>query len=206
MLPCKILSIAACLALLTAGGLVAQSGATPQGKPSAPAQTAYVGPHISGTVVFWNGNRMDLKTRDGKTQEVAVNDRTERQVEIKKGAEVTVDYRRKVGKFVIARRVRPFEENQTAAQSPAQATKSLTGEVVSSNQAELLLRTGSGDVTFFLAPSTEYLVRPLGQGRRVTVEYKETAGGSKMAVRVSAASTASPGKPPGGGGPRQPGR
>lgn len=200
MIPCKALSIAACLALLTAGGLAAQSPATGE-QPPARTRT-FPGPHISGTVVFWNGDRMDVKTADGRTQQVAVNDRTKRQVEIKKGAEVTVDYYRKIGKFIIARRVRLLEKDQTA-QSQSPATKSMTGEIVSANQAELLLRTGSGNVAFFLAPSTEYLVRPLGQGRRVTVEYKEVPGGSKMAVRVSAAGAGNPGEPSGSGAPRQ---
>lgn len=182
----KTLFVAAGLAmLLSTAGLAAQSGAAPEKQPPAqPIQKAFVGPHITGTVISWNGDRMDLKTREGKEQQVAINERTERLTEIRKGAEVTVDYRRKIGKFVIAKRVRPAETGQ--AQAQAQETKSLTGEVVSSNQAELLLRTGSGDVAFFLSPSTRYLVRPLGQGLRVTVEYREVTGGSKMAVSVSA--------------------
>ena len=68
----------------------------------------------------------------------------------------------------------------------------MTGEVVTANQAELLLRTGSGEVAFFLSPSTQYLVRPLGQGRQVTVQYREVTGGSKMAVSVSAAGASEP--------------
>lgn len=192
MLKPKILTFVVGLALLAIPGMAAQ-GATD--KPTmVQKRPVYSGHHITGTVVYWNGDRMDLKTPDGKQQQVAVNNRTERLVEIQKGAEVTVDYRRKIGKFIIAQRVRPLDEGGPQA-APAPETKSMTGEVVSANQAELLLRTGSEDVTFFLSPSTRYLVRPLGQGSRVTVQYREVSGGTKMALSVSAAGEPAPGSP-----------
>jgi len=126
---------------------------------------------------------MDVKTPDGKTQQVAVNARTVRQVEIKKGAEVTVDYYRKIGKYIIARRVLPLEKNQPAA---AQAAQSLTGKIVSATSAALVLRTGAGDVDLFLSPSTQVEVKSLAPGKAVTVEYQTVANGYKLAQRVLA--------------------
>lgn len=160
---------------------------------SAPAsQTVPALPHVTGTVLRWNGYRIDLKTADGKTQEVAVNKDTERLVEIQPGAEVTVEYRRKIGDFVIAERVRPVAEAGTAAQSgtdtaPGTSPSTVTGTVVSWTDAALLLRTDSGDVTLFLSPRTEYLVKSLDPGLSVTVEYQETSKDSWLATRVRAA-------------------
>ena len=168
-------------ALLAAAVLLATPAlAQSPGQAQQPVKP-FPGPHISGTVVFWNGDRMDVKTPDGKTQQVAVNARTERQVEIKKGAEVTVDYYRKIGKFIIARRVVPLEKGQPAA---AQAAKSLTGQIVSSTSAALVLRTGAGDVSLFLSPSTKIEVKFLAPGNTVTVEYQTVSNGSKLAQRV----------------------
>ena len=83
---------------------------------SEPAPAPVAVPHVTGTVLTWNGYRLDLKTADGETQQVAVNKDTERLVEIKPGTEVTIDYRRKIGDFVIAERVRPIQEPGTEAQ------------------------------------------------------------------------------------------
>lgn len=77
---------------------------------SEPAPAPPTLPHVTGTVLVWNGYRIDLKTSEGKTLQVAVNKDTEQLVEIERGAEVRVEYRRKVGDFVIAERVRPAEE------------------------------------------------------------------------------------------------
>lgn len=163
-----------------------------QAKPTAPARRAV--PQVTGTVTRWTGNRIDLKTPDGNLQKVAVNRATERLVEIKEGAEVTVEYRRKVSGFVIATKVLPAEADAPAAQpgtsrAPGQKASALTGSVVSWNNAALLLRTDAGDVDFFLAPSTEYLVKSLDPGLLVTVEYKEGTNRAKMATRVLAAKT-----------------
>jgi hypothetical protein len=187
----KALALAAVL-LAMAGGLAAQSGAGPEEKPPAqkPVQTRAV-PHVTGTVVHWNGDRIDLKTRDGKTQKVAVNADTKRLVEIKEGTEVTVDYRRKIGGFVIAERVRPVEEAAAAqaatGTAPGQAPNTVTGSVVSWNDAALLLRTDAGDTTLFLSPETQYLVKSLDPGTLVTVEYRQSPDGARLATRVLAA-------------------
>lgn len=160
---------------------------TPEARP-APAPRAL--PHVTGTVLRWNGYRIDLKTPEGKTQEVAVNKDTEQLVEIKPGAEVTIEYRRKIGDFVIAERVRPVQAADTAAQSdtaPAASPVTVTGTVVSRTDAALVLRTDAGDVTLFLSPRTEYLVKSLEPGLMVAAEYQETSSGAKLATRVQAA-------------------
>lgn len=166
-----------------------QEQSTPETRP-APATRAL--PHVTGTVLRWNGYRIDLKTPEGKTQEVAVNKDTEQLVEIKPGAEVTVEYRRKIGDFVIAERVRSVEEADTAAQSgtdtaPAASPGTVTGTVVSRTDAALVLRTDEGDVTLFLSPRTEYLVKSLEPGLIVTAEYQATSNDAKLATRVQAA-------------------
>jgi hypothetical protein len=166
-----------------------QEQSAPETRP-APATCAL--PHVTGTVVRWNGYRIDLKTPEGKTQEVAVNEDTERLVEIKPGAEVTVEYRRKIGDFVIAERVRPVEEASTAAESatstaPAASPSTVTGTILSWTEAALVLRTDAGDVTLFLSPRTESLVKSAEPGLPLTVEYQETSTGAKLATRVQAA-------------------
>lgn len=159
---------------------------SPAGKESA-APARHAGPHVTGTVIDWNGHRIDLKTRDGKMQKVAVNPETERLVEIKKGAEVTVDYSRKISAFVIAERVRPAEE-ATAAQSgtAGREPQTVTGSVVSWNNAAMVVRTEAGEVTLFLSPETEYLVKSLDPGTPVVVEFQEGAGSTRLATRVRA--------------------
>lgn len=199
-------------ALLSAGSLAAQNAGEaekrapaqqqeqPQAQEKSPAESRsaapapYAGPRITGTVVRWTGNRIDLKTREGKVQKVAVNPETERLVKIEEGAEVTVDYRRKISSFVIAERVRPAEKATAAAQTgaataPGQTPTTLTGSVVSWNNTALVLRTGTDDeeVTLFLSPETEYLVESLTPGLRVTVEFQEGAGSARLAKRVRAA-------------------
>lgn len=182
-------------ALLAAAALLAIPALAQSPGQAQPPVKAFAGPHISGTVVFWNGDRMDVKTPDGKEQQVAVNDRTERQLEIKKGAEVTVDYYRKIGKFIIARRVRPLEKDQPATQ----AAQSLTGKIVSSTNSALILRTGTGDVSLFLSPSTKIEVKSLAPGNAVTVEYQTVANGSKLAQRVLPAGAGGTTPPAAGG-------
>lgn len=166
-----------------------QEQSTPEARP-APAPRAL--PHVTGTVLRWNGYRIDLKTPEGKMQEVAVNEDTEQLVEIKPGAEVTVEYRRKIGDFVIAERVRPVQTADMAAQSGtdtarAASPSTVTGTVVSRTDAALVLRTDAGDVTLFLSPRTEYLVKSLEPGLMVTAEYQATSNNAKLATRVQAA-------------------
>lgn len=170
-----------------AGEPPAQS--SPESRPS-PAPRAV--PQVTGTVLKWNGYRIDLKTSDGKTQQVAINEGTERLVEIKPGAEVTIEYRRKIGDFVIAERVRSVEEAGTAAQAgtntaPSAGPSTVTGTVASWTQAALVLQTEEGDVTLFLSPRTESLVKSFEPGLPLTVEYQETSNGTKLATRVQAA-------------------
>lgn len=92
-----------------------------QASPETAAPAARAVPQISGTVLVWNGYRIDLKTPEGKTQQVAVNKETERLVEIKQGVVVTVEYHRKVGGFVIAERVLPMEEKPASPEQAEQA-------------------------------------------------------------------------------------
>jgi hypothetical protein len=192
----KILSLAASFAaaaLLAAGGLAAQGGEPEQPPSERKRQQVRALPQVTGTVVLWNGDRIDLKTWEGKTQKVAVNADTERLVEIQEGAEVMVEYRRKVGSFIIAERVRPVEESAAEPAQPGTGTASVqglntvTGEVVSWNDAALALRTDAGDVTLFLSPETEYLVKSLDPGLLVTVEYREGSDRAKLATRVRSA-------------------
>ena len=199
----EILSIVSAALLATAGSLAAQgadeqaqqpatqpqtqSQGQEQSQPAAPARPT--GPQISGTVVSWNGDRIDLKTADGKTHKVAVNTETERTVEIAPGIQVTVDYHRKVRDFIIAERVRPAGtgEAATPAEGTSSAAPTLTGTVVSWNDSALILKTKEGEVTFFLAPTTEYLVKSLDPGSQVIVEYSTGTDGAKLATRVRAA-------------------
>ena len=166
-----------------------QEQSTPEAR-TAPAPRAL--PHVTGTVLRWNGYRIDLKTPEGKMQEVAVNEDTERLVEIEPGAEVMIEYRRKIGDFIIAERVRSPKEAGTAAQSgkdtaPGASPTTVTGTVVSRTNAALVLRTDAGDVTLFLSPRTEVLVKSLEPGQIVTAEYQATSNDAKLATRVQAA-------------------
>lgn len=167
-----------------------QEGQSPPEARPVPAPRAL--PHVTGTVLRWNGYRIDLKTPEGKTQEVAVNKDTERLVEIEPGAEVMIEYRRKIGDFIIAERVRSLKDADTTAQSgtdaaPAASPATVTGTVVSWTDAALILRTDAGDVTLFLSPRTEYLVKSLDPGLMVTAEYQATSNDAKLATRVQAA-------------------
>jgi uncharacterized protein YfaQ (DUF2300 family) len=112
----RILSLTVALAavalLATASGLAARSAGEPeqqttpaQHQPAASAPSAT--PRLTGTVVRWINDRIDLKTPDGKVWKVAINADTDRQAEIKEGAQVTVEYRREISGFVIADRVLP---------------------------------------------------------------------------------------------------
>jgi Ni/Co efflux regulator RcnB len=178
-----------------------QEQSTPETR-TAPAPRAL--PHVTGTVVRWNGYRIDLKTTEGKTQEVAVNEDTERLIEIEPGAEVMIEYRRKIGDFIIAERVRSPKEAGTAAKSgtntaPAASPSMVTGTVVSRTDAALVLRTNAGDVTLFLSPRTEYLVKSLEPGLMVTVEYQATSKDAKLATRIQAAEKGAGQEPKSGG-------
>lgn len=185
-----LLAIPANLAAQTATEEEGQQQEQAQAQPETdetPAPAPRAVPQVTGTIASWNGYRIDLKTPDGKTQQVAVNEDTERLVEIKPGAEVTIEYRRKIGDFVIAERVRSVEEAGTAPQpDPDTAPSTVTGTVVSWTPAALVLRTEEGDVTLFLSPRTESLVKSVEPGVPVTVEYEETSDGARLALRVQA--------------------
>lgn len=174
------LLLSAVLLLWAAGAVFAQDGGA-QNKPAGPT------PRVTGTVTRWVNDRIELKTAEGKIQKVAVNSDTKREVPIKEGVKLTVEYRRKVGDFVIALRVLAAEEAAPEAQPAEAATPSpfVTGRVITWNAASLLLRTDAGDVTFYLVPTTKYEATSLDPGLLVTVEYKEGANGSKLATRVS---------------------
>jgi hypothetical protein len=161
-----------------------------ESRPTAPVRPAV--PHVTGTVIRWTGNRIDLRTPEGKTQKVAVNEDTERLVEIEEGAEVTVEYRREISGFVIAERVLSPDAGAAAAQSgegaaPGQGPSTVTGSVISWSAAALVLRTDVGDVTLFLSPRTEYLVESLAPGLLVSVEFQEGADSARVATRVRTA-------------------
>lgn len=190
----KVLSFAAVVLLAAAGGASARSAEEekPPAKQETPAPARRLGPHVTGTIDRWTGTRIDLKLENGKIQKVAVNADTERLVDFKEGAEITVEYRRKISGFVIATRISSAADGAAAAPAPAPLT--LTGTVVSWNDAALLLRTENGDVTLGLAPTTKYLVPSLTAGLRVIVEYTE-AGNGKLAGRVLAAPEAKESEP-----------
>ena len=175
--------------LAAAATLAAQSGAGQQEQPpEQKREQARAVPQVTGTVILWNGDRIDLKTRDGKTQKVAVNADTKRLVEIQEGTEVTIEYRRKVGSFVIAERVLPVAESAAAPSgtgtAPGQGPDAVTGKVVAWDDTALVLRTDAGDVTLFLSPETEYVVKSLDPGASVTVEYREGSDHARLATRV----------------------
>lgn len=205
----RVLSLTACLAvalLAMAPGVKAQSAGEPEKQEpvqqqaqeqvpvpekapaTAPARRAV--PHVTGTVTRITASRIDLKTPEGKVQKVAVNQGTRWLVDAKEGTEVKVEYRRKVSGFFIAERVLPADEGAPAAQpgkgtAPGQNAKTVTGSVVSWSNTALVLRTEEGDVTLFLSPSTEYLVKSLDPGLRVSVEY-EGSDRARVATRVLA--------------------
>ncbi len=164
-------------------------------------------PQVTGTVVRFVGTEIELKTRDGKEQKVALNDATQKLVEIAKGIEVTVEYRRRIGGFVIAERIFAPGSAPTTEPVPVPVlkTSSATGEILSASDASLVLRTEEGDVTFFLAPATEILVKPLTAGLRVTVEYREDTDQSKVAIRIVAAKSEEPEETPPPADPSPPG-
>lgn len=142
-------------------------------------------PYVTGTVLRWTGSRIDLKTADGKTQKVAVNTDTKQMVEIERGAEVSVEYRRKVGDFLIAERVVPAKPaRQEEASGKKNALGTVTGSVVSRSNNALVLKTEAGDVTLFLSPWTEYKVESLQAGQQVTVEYRDRAEQGRFATSV----------------------
>lgn len=198
----RILSLAipfTTAALLALGGSLAAQAAqdtgqqppeqsqSPDRSPSAsqPAPAHSTLPYVTGTVLRWTGSRIDLKTADGKTQKVAVNTDTEQLVEIETGAEVSVEYRRKVSGFLIAERVVPAKPAQEEeAPGKAKALGTVTGSVVTRSNTALVLKTDTGDVTLFLSPWTEYKVKSLQTGQRVTVEYRDRAEQGRFATSV----------------------
>lgn len=195
-------SLAAAALLTLAAGAAAQSASEPEKRTPAQEQQQAAPvrstvPQVTGTVTRRTRSRLDLKTTEGKSQKVAVNKDTKWLVEVEEGTEVTVEYRRKISGFVIAQRVLPAQEAAAAAQ-PGMATApgaaaalAVTGSIVSWNDAALHLRTEAGDVTLFLSPSTQYLVKPLDAGLRVTAEYREGPDRAKVATRVLAAKSES---------------
>jgi hypothetical protein len=165
-------------------------------EPAPPAQPAV--PQITGTVVRFVDTELDLKTKDGKEQKVALNEATKKLVEIAKGIDVTVEYHRRVGGFIIAERILAAGTAPATEPVPAPVIKTsmMTGDILSASDSTLVLRTKEGDVTFFLAPSTEILVKPLTPGLRVTVEYREDKDQTKVAIRVLPAKSDEPETPP----------
>jgi hypothetical protein len=195
----RILALLATLAVavLPAGG--AAQGAQQEGPAQQPAAERGASPdparrglrRITGTVERSTGNRIDLEIEDGKTQKVALNRDTERLVEITKGARVAIEYRRKIGGFVIAERVLSAAEPEAApaatGTAPGVPRSTVTGSVVSWNDATLVLKTEAGDLTLYLSPATEYQVQSLAPGLAVAVEYQQSRDQTKLALRVRAA-------------------
>ncbi len=164
--------------------------AAARSEPAAQPEPARASPHVLGTVSYWNGDRLEVKTPDGKTEKIAVNKETKRQVEIKTGVEVAVEYRRKIGGFIIAERVLPAAAVQPAAAPAAAAPGSVTGTVVTWNNAVLILKTAEGDINLALSPSTEYRVASLDPGLLVIVDYQEGSDHARLATLVQAAPAA----------------
>ncbi len=203
----RYFAFAATAWLATTAGLLGQSAEPPAAtappaeppavqEPAPPAQPAI--PQVTGRVTRFVGNEIELKTTDGKDQKVGINDSTKTLVEIAKGVEITVEYHRKIGGFIIAERI--FAAGAAPATEPLPApvmkTGTATGDILTATDSTLVLRTGEGDVTFFLSPSTEILVKPLAPGLRVSVEYREDKDQTKVAVRVLPAKSDEPGTPP----------
>lgn len=184
------------LAMPAASGAQITEPPAPVPDPAPPAQPTV--PQITGTVARFVGNEIELKTKDGKDQKVGLNESTKTLVEIAKGVEITVEYHRKIGGFIIAERI--FAAGAAPANEPVPApvlkTGAATGDILSASDASIVLRTAEGDVTFFLAPSTEILVKPLSPGLRVTVEYREDKEQTKVAIRVIPAKADEPETPP----------
>lgn len=194
--------------LVAVATLLSTIGATAQSaEPPAEAPAPSAGPQVTGTIVRLTDSRIDLKTEDGKEQKVALNEATERRVDLKKGTEVTVEYRRRIGDFVIAERV--LAAGAAPADQPVPIpdvkTASATGDILSATDASLVLRAKAGDVTFFLSPSTEILVKPLTAGLRVTVEYREDKEQTKVATRIVPAAPEEPTETPPPADPAPPG-
>lgn len=173
-------------------------------EPAPPPQPTV--PQVTGTIVRVTESRIDLKTKDGKDQKVALNDDTERLVEVKKGTEVTVEYRRRIGDFVIAERVlAPGTPAAEPVPAPVLKTGTATGDVLSATEASLVLRAEDGDLTFFLSPSTEILVKPITPGLRVAVDYREDKEQTKVATRIIPAAPEEPAETPPPADPAPPG-
>ncbi len=165
---------------------------------SAAAPAPHALPSVTGTIVKANASRIDLKLKDGKTQKVAINKDTQQLVELEKGVEVTVEFRRRISTFIIAERVLPAQDPVTEpVPAPVLQTAMATGKILSASSASLVLRTEEGDVTFYLVPTTEILIQPLLPELRVTVEYREDANQTKVAVRIVAAAAEEPTDLPG---------
>lgn len=191
--------------IATSGGQAAQTPDPPisappaEPSPAPPAEPAPEPiPQVTGTIVKISTSELVLKTPDGKEQKVALNEDTEKLVEIAKGVEVTVEYRRKISSFFIAERVLAAGAAPATEPVPAPVlkTNTATGDILSASDSTLVLRTENGDDTFFLAPSTEILVKPLTPGLRVTVEYREDKDLTKVAVRIFAAKSEEPEETP----------
>lgn len=180
--------------VFTAALVVATAMAAARSEPAAQPEPARASPHVLGTVSYWNGDRLEVKTPDGKTEKIAVNKETKRQVEIKTGVEVAVEYRRRIGGFIIAERVLPAAAVQAEAAPAAAAPGSVTGTVVTWNNAVLILKTAEGDINLALSPSTEYRVTSLDPGLLVIVDYQEGSDHARLAtlVRVAPAPPAEP--------------
>ncbi len=190
-------TLAATTLIAASTGWAAQ---TPESAPEPPAAAPapHAVPQVTGTIVKITTSRIDLKLKDGKTQKVAINDGTQRLVELEKGVEVTVEYRRKISAFIIAERILAADAKVTEpVPAPVLKTAMATGEILSATNASLVLHTEEGDVTFYLVPTTEILVQPLVPELRVTVEYRENNDQAKVAVKILAAAAAEPTDVPG---------
>ncbi len=189
-------TLLAIFCLAAAPGARAQSGEAPPGTQPAPSPAS--ASKVTGTVTRFVNDEIELRTEDGKDQKVGVTESTEKNVEIAKGVAITVEFHRKIGTFILAEKI--YAAGQAPAAEPVPApmvqTYMATGEIVSASDATLVLHTPDGDVTFFLLPSTEYLVKPLVAGLRVTVEYREDKDKSKVAIRVLPAKSDEPETPP----------
>ncbi|MEP7012528.1 MAG: hypothetical protein ABJC13_19580 [Acidobacteriota bacterium] len=197
----RILRLVAFLAATTliaaSTGWAAQTS-EPAPEPPAAAPAPHAIPHVTGTIVKVITSRIDLKLKNGKIQKIAINEGTQRLVELEKGVEVTVEYRRKISAFIIAERVLAADAKvMEPVPAPVIQTAMATGEILSATNASLVLHVGEGDVTFYLIPTTEILVQPLALGQRVTVEYRENKDQAKVAVKILAAAAEEPTEVPG---------
>lgn len=170
---------------------------------------------MEGTIVSWTDTGLVVKTDAGE-QMIALDNNTKRNLSLKEGEEVTIEYRRNPMGLVIANAVWPTGEymkmkqaaesrregmQDTGGDQEQRRTRSnaeswgpgrgltLTGEVVSWNEESLQVRTTTGTRNVVLTPDTRKKVE-LRKGAQVAVDFVNSGNtGAIIATQVRAASS-----------------